>query len=90
MISIHTFTNVTLPHETPKQVSAVVTIRRFVKSLLDEAVSMLVGKVVVPHGARRTSAWASPSGTTYTVCAALGSHGVVRSIPPFLNFEVSG
>lgn len=66
------------------------TIGRLVKSLLDEAVSMLVGKVIVSDGARRTSAWASPTGTTYTVCAALGSHGVVRSVPPFLNFEVSG
>ena len=65
-------------------------ISRLMKRLFNEAVAVLVGEVVVPDGAGGAGARASPAGTPHTVCAALGSHGVVRSIPPFLNFEVSG
>ena len=46
-----TFASVALPHESPEQLRAVVTIGRLVEVLLDKAVPVLVAQVVVFHGA---------------------------------------
>ena len=46
-----TFARVALPHESPEQLRAVMTVGRLVEVLLDEAVPVLVAQVVVFHGA---------------------------------------
>ena len=46
-----TFARVSLPHESPQELRAVMTIGRLVEVLLNEAVPMLVAQVVVFHRA---------------------------------------
>ena len=46
-----TFARVSLPHESPEELRAVMTIGRLVEVLLDEAVPVLVAQVVVFHRA---------------------------------------
>jgi|FrelakmetLWP11LW_1041352.scaffolds.fasta_scaffold279879_1 hypothetical protein len=65
------------------------TISRFVKSLFDETVAVLISKVVVTHRAGGTGTWASPTGTTDIVLAALGSHFVISAEKRLLNLELS-
>ena len=81
-----TFANVSLTHEAPQEVATVVTVRRFVECLFDETVAVLVGKMIIPHWARRTGTRTTPTGAPDTALAPLWSH-YVRSIPPFLNLD---
>ena len=50
-ISFLTFARVALAHEAPQQFGTVVTVGRLVKRLLNETVAVLIGQVVVLHGA---------------------------------------